>query len=106
MRRPRTRTLVLLTGLGDMLFVPVPFKHQLADSIPGDFVSRLRSTLPRRPLRPPLLEQPRQVRDGDYLRPLREDLVHERVLDLRDGVGAGVADHDEAIVAICCVADC
>ena len=47
MRRPRTRTLVLLTGLGDMLFVPVPFKHQLADSIPGDFVSRLRSTLPR-----------------------------------------------------------
>lgn len=59
-----------------------------------------------RPLRPPLLEQPRQVSDGDYLRPLREDLVHERVLDLRDGVGARVADHDEAIVAIRCVADC
>ena len=31
MRRPTTGTLVLLTGLGDMLFVPVLFRGQLAD---------------------------------------------------------------------------
>ena len=31
MRRPTTGTLVLLTGLGDMAFVPVLFKEQLAD---------------------------------------------------------------------------
>jgi hypothetical protein len=31
MRRPTTGTLVLLTGLGDMLFVPVLFREQLAE---------------------------------------------------------------------------
>jgi hypothetical protein len=31
MRRPTTGTLVLLTGLGDLLFVPALFREQLAD---------------------------------------------------------------------------
>jgi hypothetical protein len=31
MKRPTTGTLVLLTGVGDMLFVPVLFREQLAD---------------------------------------------------------------------------
>lgn len=53
----------------------------------------------------PVNEQPGQVRVGDDLRSLRKDLVHERVLDLRDRVSAGVADDDKAIVAVCCVAD-
>jgi hypothetical protein len=31
MRRPRTGTLVLMTGLGDVLFVPVLFRGELAE---------------------------------------------------------------------------
>jgi hypothetical protein len=54
---------------------------------------------------PPVNEQPGQVRVGDDLRSLRKDLVHERVLDLRDRVSASVADDEKAIVAVCGVAD-
>ena len=38
------------------------------------------------------------------VRPLREDLGHKHVLDFGVGVGAGVGEDEEAIVAVCGVA--